>query len=212
MKKRLKYIINGILLIMTAVLIYTASTAFSIWSYGNVDEKCKADAAIVLGAATYNGKVCPVFAERINHGVWLYQQGYVKKLILTGGYGKGNQLSDSYTAKLYAEAQGVPSKDILIEEKSTLTQENIMYAKELMEYKNIKTVIFVSDPLHMKRAMLIATAAGIEAYSSPTPTSRYVSLKSKLTFLKKEMILYTAYKILTRVSFYHSCYTLSYLY
>ena len=92
MKKRLKYIINGILLIMTAVLIYTASTAFSIWSYGNVDEKCKADAAIVLGAATYNGKVCPVFAERINHGVWLYQQGYVKKLILTGGYGKGNQL------------------------------------------------------------------------------------------------------------------------
>ena len=103
-------------------------------------------------------------------------------------------------------------EDILIEEKSTLTQENIMYAKELMEYENIKTVIFVSDPLHMKRAMLIATAAGIEAYSSPTPTSRYVSLKSKLTFLKKEMILYTAYKILTRVSFYHSCYTLSYLY
>ena len=93
------------------------------------------------------------------------------------------------------EAQGVPAEDILIEEKSTITQENMKYAKELMDSADMQTAILVSDPLHMKRSMLLAKDAGIEAYTSPTPTTRYIGLKSRLAFLAREVFFYIGYKV-----------------
>ena len=180
--------------VLAAAVLYTALQAVSIWRYGAVDETRPADVAIVLGAGTFNGVVSPVYQERINHGVWLYQNGYVKKLILTGGYGAGSTVSDAAAAGQYAVSIGMPEADILLEERSAITQENLQYARELMEEAGDETALVVSDPLHMKRAMLLAGDAGIEAYASPTPTSRYRSLKTKAKFLAREVFYYIGYR------------------
>lgn len=180
--------------VLAAAVLYTALQAVSIWRYGAVDETRPADVAIVLGAGTFNGVVSPVYRERINHGVWLYQNGYVKKLILTGGYGAGSTVSDAAAAGQYAISMGMPEADILLEERSAITQENLQYARELMEETGDETALVVSDPLHMKRAMLLAKDAGIEAYASPTPTSRYRSLKTKAKFLAREVFYYIGYR------------------
>ena len=180
--------------VLAAAVLYTALQAVSIWRYGAVDETRPADVAIVLGAGTFNGVVSPVYQERINHGVWLYQNGYVKKLILTGGYGAGSTVSDAAAAGQYAVSIGMPEADILLEEGSAITQENLQYARELMEEAGDETALVVSDPLHMKRAMLLAGDAGIEAYASPTPTSRYRSLKTKAKFLAREVFYYIGYR------------------
>lgn len=177
------------------IMIYLAATALSIWRYASVDEKQPADTAIVLGAGTAGGEISPVFRERIHHGIWLYQNGYVDALIFTGGIGDGNERSDAWAAGQYAIEQGVPEADILLEEKSTITQENIANAKKIMDEKGYRTAIIVSDPLHMKRAMRMARDYGIEAYSSPTPTSRYISLKTKIPFLAREEFFYIGYKV-----------------
>ena len=184
-----------LLFIAILLVLYIAGTAVSIWQYGKVDEKQPADAAIVLGAGLMDGELSPVFQERVNHGIWLYQNGFVKQLILTGGVAAGNEISDAYVAKLYAMEKGVPEECILLEEESVITQENIENAKAVMDENSHETAIIVSDPLHMKRAMLMARDYGIEAYSSPTPTSRYVSLKSKLPFLAREEFFYIGYKV-----------------
>ena len=47
------------------------------------------------------------------------------KLIVTGGIGQNNNESDAYIAKQYAVSQGVPDTDILTENTSTITQENL---------------------------------------------------------------------------------------
>ena len=181
--------------LLAAAAVYTAWQAVSIWRYGAVDEKRPADVAIVLGAGTFNGVVSPVYRERINHGVWLYENGYVEKLILTGGYGAGSVLSDAAAAGQYAVSAGMPEADILLEERSAITQENLQYAKAIMEDGGYATALVVSDPLHMKRAMLLARDAGIEAYTSPTPTSRYRSLKTKMRFLAREVFYYIGYQV-----------------
>lgn len=191
-KKRIFSVLLGIFLLLA---IYLAATALSIWQYASVDEKRSADTAIVLGAGTADGEISPVFRERIHHGIWLYQNGYVDTLIFTGGVGEGNIRSDAWVAGQYAIEQGVPAEHILLEEKSTITQENIANAKKIMDEKGYRTAIIVSDPLHMKRAMLMARDYGIEAYSSPTPTSRYISLKTKIPFLAREEFFYIGYKV-----------------
>ncbi len=198
MKKRIsgkkKWLIL-LILFTAAVLLYIALTAVSIWRYGLRDEKTRADAAIILGAGSWNGEVSPVFRERINHGIWLYQNQYVQKLIMTGGLGEGNTLSDAYAAKCYAVSQGVPAEDILIEETSRITKENLENAKAIMDEYHFSTAILVSDPLHMKRAMLMARDVRITAFSSPTPTTRYISLSTKLKFLRRELFYYIGYQI-----------------
>ena len=183
------------LLIVFLILLCAIITAVSITQYGKLDEKAHCDVAIVLGAATSNGEVSPVYRERINHGIWLYENGYVDYLILTGGIGKGNEKSDGYVAKQYAIEKGVPEQVILIEEKSKITEENLEYAKEIMDAFSMDTAIIVSDPLHMKRAMLMASDYGIDAYSSPTPTTMYKSAKTQIPFLAREVFFYIGYSV-----------------
>ncbi|MBQ4267242.1 MAG: YdcF family protein [Clostridia bacterium] len=194
MERKKKFIL-ALILIMTTMVIYATFNAISIWVYAKESETQKADVAIVLGAAVYGEEVSPVFRERINHSVWLYNNGFIDKIIMTGGYSEGNELSDSYIAKSYAVSCGVDENDIFIEELSAITQENLKYAKEIMIDQGFETALIVSDPLHMKRAMLLAKDAGIDCSSSPTTTSRYISLKSKLKFLCREVFYYTGYKI-----------------
>ncbi|MBQ3519266.1 MAG: YdcF family protein [Clostridia bacterium] len=177
------------------VILFLTFTAVSIVNYGKNDHKTQADVAIVLGAAASDEGVSPVFRERINHGIWLYENEFVDYLIFTGGMGEGNAKSDALIAKEYALSQGVPADVILIEEKSTITEENLENAKEIMDENGLRTAIIVSDPLHMKRAMLMAKDYGIDGYSSPTPTTMYRSIKAQFPFLVREEFFYIGYCI-----------------
>ena len=181
------------LFLVLSILFYLIFTAISIVSYGKTDGKANSDVAIVLGAGTSNGEVSPVYRERINHGIWLYENDYVDYLILTGGIGEGNNASDAYIAKQYALSKSVPEQAIFIEEKSTITEENLENAKAIMDENSFDTAIIVSDPLHMKRAMLMAGDYGIDACSSPTPTTMYRSFKTKIPFLAREEFFYIGY-------------------
>lgn len=183
-----------IFIVIVCVLLYVIGNLLSICLYSYKDEKQEADVAIVLGAATYYDEVSPVYRERLNQGIRLYNDGYIDTLIVTGGYGAGNGHSDAYTAKQYVVSQGIPEEAILMEETSSITQENLENAKVIMEENDMETAIIVSDPLHMKRAMLLAKDTGIEGYSSPTETTMYRSLETKIPFVLRELFFYVGYK------------------
>ena len=72
------------------VPISIAGIGAGIVRYSRVDEKRPCDVAIVLGAGTFNGEISAVYRERINHGIWLWENGYADFLIFTGGYGYRN--------------------------------------------------------------------------------------------------------------------------
>lgn len=191
MKKLLKWTA----LLLAAVTIYSLLCAVSIVRYARRDEAAPADCIIVLGAGT-NGKIPnAVFRERLNHAAALYQEGYSDIILLTGGYSPGNEHSDAWIAGEYLNALGIPEEAILLEERSTITQENLEFAGEIMETGELSTCILVSDPLHMKRSMRMAKDYEIEAYPSPTPTTRYQTWRSKLPFLARETFFYVGYQV-----------------
>ena len=86
-----------------------------------------------------------------------------------------------------------PSADTYTESRSRTTQQNLAEAKLLMDAHGLRSAILVSDPLHMRRAMWMARELGIAAVSSPTPTTRYRSLKTKLRFLRHELYYWHHY-------------------
>ena len=189
----MKKIAKIFLLIISILLLFAGVLASRIYSFGNTRSDASADAAIVLGAAVWSSGVSPVFRERINHGIDLYHKGKVRKLIFTGGQGNPGEPTESSAARDYALQSGIPAQDILIEEQSHTTYENIRYAKQVADTHGIKRVLIVSDPLHMKRAVLMAQDVGLTAEPSPTPSTRYQGLKSQMELLAHETYYYIGY-------------------
>lgn len=140
MLRRVKKIARAILIILAILLVAVGLIASRIYSFRNVRSDAPADAAVVLGAAVWTAQVSPVFRERINHGIDLYRKGKVRKLIFTGGQGNQGEPTESSAARRYALERGIPATDILIEEKSHTTYENILYAKQLADAHGIQTV------------------------------------------------------------------------
>lgn len=176
------------------VIIYIACNVISICRYSRVYENKKCDVAIVLGAAASDNGVSEVYKQRLNHVAELYQKGDVNKIIVTGGKGKGNRFTDAYMAKQYLESMRITTDSILEEDKSRITQENLENAKKIMDENGYKSALIVSDPLHMERAMLLANDLEINAFSSPTQSSAYKSMKTKIPFVARETFFYIGYK------------------
>lgn len=187
MLKKLKKGTKYILLLISVWFIYNAT---AIISFSNNYSEFHSDVAIVLGAGSTNGKVSPVFKERINHAILLYKSKIINHIIFTGGFGDNETISDSESAMIYANEKGVPKARIYIEEESTITYENLIMADSIMAIYNFKTALIVSDPYHMKRTMKLCTHIGVDGKSSPTQTSMYQSWTTKLPFLIYETFYY----------------------
>ncbi|MYL38424.1 YdcF family protein [Halobacillus litoralis] len=171
---------------MVITLLYSVYTAYSVWTFGEGSQPPEADAAIVLGAAQWNGKPSPVFEGRLKQGIELYEEGHVDYLIFTGGKSEQAASSEAEVGRNYALEKGVPEEDILYEDSSLMTEDNIINAKEVTEEKNLETFLIVSDQFHLKRAVAMAESHGMSAKGVPTQYSAYQSLDTKLPFFLRE--------------------------
>lgn len=97
-----------------------------IWDYMHLNMKpCKADC--IVGFGNYNDQIALRAAG-------LYKQGYAPRILFTGGLGRNTDtLWTGSEAEHFAQTAmgaGVPPKDIIIEDRSTNTAENILFTKE----------------------------------------------------------------------------------
>lgn len=182
------YLLRGLALSVLLVSAAFAGTVWQVYRMGHqvLPKDFHADAAVVLGAAAWDKRPSPVFRERINHAITLYQSGRVDKIIFTGGTPKKGYMTEAEVGRRYAIKQGVPARHIVFENTSRNTYENLQNIKPLLRPNDIKTVVIVSDPYHLARARAIAGNMGIDAQVSPTPTTLYEAGKKRDKFLLQE--------------------------
>jgi uncharacterized SAM-binding protein YcdF (DUF218 family) len=153
---------------------------FRIWDTGSHDDRRKADAIVVLGAAQYDGRPSPVFQARLDHAVDLYEAGFGRYLVVTGGKAVGDRTTEAATARAFALSRGVPASAILVEDRGRTTLESLHAVAGLLREHRLGSAVFVSDRTHMLRVLRIARDQGISAYGSPTATS-----PTDLTFISR---------------------------
>ncbi|HEY3251743.1 MAG TPA: ElyC/SanA/YdcF family protein [Ignavibacteria bacterium] len=139
-----------------------------------IENKKSVPAGTVLGAAVWGGnRPSPVLRERINKGYELYSSGIIKNIILTGG-GSPGEMTEAEVSKKELLKKGVNEKNIIIENKSNSTLEQIIYLNN-NQYKknNWKETVIISDNFHLLRTKQICRFFGVNAYtvSSDTPLS-----------------------------------------
>jgi uncharacterized SAM-binding protein YcdF (DUF218 family) len=101
-------------------------------------ELCKADLGFIFGSKHFSDKLAESAASH-------YHKGYFSKVIVTGGVvNKQGEIEAHYIKKSLIN-KNVPAQDILIEDQSTNTQENIENAKRILDehigLENIKSII-----------------------------------------------------------------------
>lgn len=109
----------------------------------------KADIALVFGTRHY---------EAIKKVYELYQENFVNKILVSGGI---NRITGENEAKIMSKKLidlGVNVKDIILEDQSSNSLENVLFSKRIIEkqigFENIKKIIAVVKNYHSRRALM----------------------------------------------------------
>lgn len=154
-----------------AALVSWIITVFAVVIWGTRDMARPADAIVVLGAAQYAGRPSPVLKARLDHALDLWKRGLAKRLVLTGGRGTGDTISEAAVGRRYALKAGVADSAILLENEGRTTNASFAAVAQIMAEEQLERAILVSDPFHMLRLQILARRFGVESVTSPTRTS-----------------------------------------
>jgi uncharacterized SAM-binding protein YcdF (DUF218 family) len=187
-------IIKGVVWVWVVVALYLAGLVYLVKVQSSLDETQPADAAIVLGAAVWAGAPSPVLTARLAHALELFQKKQVNYIIVTGGVGTGDNLSEAEAGAQYLIENGVPASNIVLERDGRSTLQSLQAAAQLAAPLRLKRVLLVSDPFHMLRSLKMAHDLGFEAFASPTQTSPISTRpREEWLYMVREAIAYTSY-------------------
>ncbi len=184
------------LLAVLLVLVATGTAVFvvaflAVLLTARLDQRRPVDAIVVLGAAQYNGRPSPVLRARLEHALALWRDGLAPWIVVTGGVGKGDALSEATVGRRWLRARGVPESALVTVPVGRSTEESMTAVASRLGRAGRRAVLLVSDPFHMARLRLEAKRTRLEAWVSPTDTSPI----SDNPTLELEYLLAEAFKV-----------------
>lgn len=125
-------------------------------------------------------------ADRIPYGIQLYRQGYGQKIFFTGGGSVQTDTAEYRTVIEYAEdvarAQGVDLAGLIADSSSAAsTYDEAIELKQVLEsHPDIRSVIIVSEPYHLRRVRwtfekVIGDRADLQYAAVPFSSTHYQS-------------------------------------
>ena len=158
-------------LLLVLAVGYGSITFIQVWWASRADPNAAVDAsaAVVLGAAQYNGIPSPVLRGRLDHAAELYLRDQVDIIVVTGGGQLADTTTEAKAAYDYLRSTiGIADERIRLEVDGTSTFEQLAAVARFLESEGITDVVLVTDPYHARRAQLVAREVGLEASVSVT--------------------------------------------
>lgn len=134
-----------------------AAAALAAWGARETPD-ARADLVVVLGCSVeQGGRPSDCLASRVEAGVALWREGRAPRLLLTGGEGQ-HPPAEGVVAAAYARSLGVPLGALVVEARSTSTQENAALG---LAVAPASSVILATDGFHLWRAERCFAAQGV---------------------------------------------------
>ena len=149
------------ILLTTGLGIAVVFSSFLI-IYGKSDTATyKEDALIVLGAAVHGKTPSLTLKKRLDKAVNYHNQNPDAVIVVSGGQGNQEEISEAEAMKIYLVEHGVESDKIIKEDQSTSTSENFTLSKEILDeqFGDDYTTVFITNEYHILRANLCAKRA-----------------------------------------------------
>lgn len=161
-----------------------------------ISEICKpCDIAIIFGGFS-------MIPNRVDEGIKLYQNKKVKKILVTGqkGFFQRSSKTEAELMYEYLIQHGIPKEDILMEDQSKSTIQNVKYSLRLLERKyhiHSLSYILITSDFHLKRCLglfyhFLGTTEniyGVGAKDSCTDISHWKKTKRGRRIIRREVFL-----------------------
>lgn len=171
------FISIGLIIFLTleGLIIYT----------GTIEDDRATDYVLVLGAGLNKEKISKSLRFRLDKAIEFNRIHSNIPIIVSGGMGKGEDITEALAMKRYLVSNGVKENNIIMEEESTNTYENFKFSKEIMKNKNKEhnseskediSVTLITNRFHMFRAKYIGTNTGLNIYCYSAPNEIVTAL------------------------------------
>lgn len=189
-----------ILYLELSAMIFLMSSFLCNWYHPRHNK----DYIVVLGAGLINGEsVSKLLANRIDIAINFYNKqkkktGTTPKLVLSGGQGSDEKISEALAMQVYALSKGIPPEDTLLEERSTNTNENMRFSKEVIQKESREgayKAVYATNNFHLLRAGIYARRQHFDAYGISAKTAFYYWPNATLREFAGTFVLYKKWHI-----------------
>jgi len=184
--------VNGVLgalsLIPVSIMIFLA--VFGNSRTANFSE----EVVIVLGAGLLDSEVQNPLARRLDTAIQYFSDKYI---VVSGGYGAGQRVSEAQAMRDYLVARGIPDSRVILENASTSTWENLVFSEEIIQERfGDVGIVLISNDFHLYRATTFAEELGMEVthFGAPTPWESLVLNYLRETVAVLDMWVHTFFR------------------
>lgn len=154
------------IIIVTVVYGSTAFVIFMIYSVFLmiIPRKKDFDYVIIHGAGLLQGDhISKLLQDRLDKAIDVYRKDpSPTKLIPSGGKGADETISEAEAMKRYLLEKGIPESDILMEDQSMTTMENLKFSRDLINsFEGRKYTALVTSNYHVYRALRYCRKVGL---------------------------------------------------
>jgi uncharacterized SAM-binding protein YcdF (DUF218 family) len=148
--------------------------------YGLMTSYGDADFVVVLGSGLRGGRrVTPLLASRLDRGRRVFEtvasRGAADPvLIVSGGKGDDEQVSEAAAMAGYLTERGFPAGRLEREDRSRTTEQNLLFSKAIMDRSRPGArCVIVTSNYHVFRAAILARRVGVNGDVTGAPTAGY---------------------------------------
>lgn len=172
------------LLISTLVITLTCCLTLLwqlrvVWryaKYSSTELPEGAELVLIPGMLLVHGQVNHDYLLRLQRGICLYMR-HKPRVMLMGGFTGSNPISEARSGYDYLVSNGVSSEDLLLEERSRNTLENLKNSREQLRNANITYIALVSNRYHLARCLTLARGLGMNIKACAAEENSYFSLR-----------------------------------
>ena len=173
-------LVNSILWTGTVFYAYFSYTflAFLIYSkiYMLLPKNRSCDYIVVHGCGLLGGeRISPLLKGRVDKALEIfYKMRQEPELVLSGGQGSDEKISEARAMYNYLENKGFPTGKVILEERSRTTYENLKNVRNMLDIERKKhRYIFVTNDYHVFRTSLFARKLKMKAEGVGCRTAAY---------------------------------------
>lgn len=129
--------------------------------FDNIADVPETEIVLIPGAAvSEKGVLSPIFTDRVDTAIALYEAEKVSKILVSGD-NSTLSYNEVNPVRLYLLGKGVPEADIFLDHAGFDTYSSMYRARDVFE---VTAVIISTQSFHLPRAIFIARRLGLEAY------------------------------------------------
>jgi uncharacterized SAM-binding protein YcdF (DUF218 family)/glycosyltransferase involved in cell wall biosynthesis len=129
------------------------------------------DAIVVFGGGVgESGQAGGGYQERVVAAVELYRAGYAPAIVFSSGFRFA--MREAEVMRDLAVVNGIPAEAITLEDRAADTHDNVVFTNAILQRHGWRSILLVSSPYHMRRALLTWRTAAPDVSVVPIPVKQ----------------------------------------